>query len=309
MRKLLFQIILYVICFLLLVVLPLVCLPLNSDNYTLAQKEKMDLLAQTADTPRVVILGGSSCAFGFVSKALSDSLDMQVVNMGLHAGMGSKFIIDNYLSCLHEGDIVILSPEYENYFGEGAYGEMVLVEVFLTDPFLYCSLLNVKQWRTMFLNLPSSLHKKIMYYLFAKMETIYNIDSFNCYGDFVGHWGEENIYSKRKNQKILLGEINVDYIESLVCQLRYIQSQGANVYYLPPVISESAFEQIEDKVLQVDSVLKLLDFPFICDPADMAYNDTLFYDTRYHLGKIGAKLRTLQVYSLLKLKKREDAIN
>ena len=79
-------------------------------------------------SPKIVFVGGSNLAYGLNSKRVEDSLQMSVVNMGLHAGFGLKFILNEVKPYINKGDIVVLSPEYHHFYSANMLnGEKVLV--------------------------------------------------------------------------------------------------------------------------------------------------------------------------------------
>ena len=86
--------------------------------------EKFDRL-NSIDEPKIVVVGGSSVAFGLDSKKLEEYTGMPTVNFGLYAALGTKLMLDLSLSGIGEGDIVVVSPEMDPetlslYFSSGA---------------------------------------------------------------------------------------------------------------------------------------------------------------------------------------------
>src|SRR5688572_3873186 len=81
--------------------------PVQSNDYSIIDKHQ---LLQKKDPPRLILAGGSNVAFGFNSKRIADSLNINVINTAIHAGYGLKYIIDDLKPFLKQGDIVILSP-------------------------------------------------------------------------------------------------------------------------------------------------------------------------------------------------------
>ena len=122
-------------------------LPYNPDGYMREYFVKTARLDST-DRNKVVILGGSNVAFGYDSKLLTDSLNRPVINAGLHAGLGLKFIVDDASRYLKRGDILVLSPEYEHFFAATAYGGHPLADIFYLSDGRVASLLDMKQWGT-----------------------------------------------------------------------------------------------------------------------------------------------------------------
>ena len=74
--------------------------------------EKYDYL-YGVEGEKIVIIGGSSVAFGYDSETLSKCFDRPVVNFGLYAELGTKLMLDLAEDAIHEGDIVLLAPELD----------------------------------------------------------------------------------------------------------------------------------------------------------------------------------------------------
>jgi len=98
----------------------------NSDDYLYAMIKKHRAAEESA-SPKIVFIGGSNLPFGLNSERISDETKMPVVDMGLHAGLGLKFMLEEAKPYIRKGDIVILVPEYQQFFGENYYGEETLV--------------------------------------------------------------------------------------------------------------------------------------------------------------------------------------
>ena len=87
------------ICILLLLLLPLSCAvvflikPQFSKLFTAELYDKVERLDSIKE-PKIVIVSGSSAAFGLDSKLLEDTLGMPVVNFGLYASIGTKAMMD-----------------------------------------------------------------------------------------------------------------------------------------------------------------------------------------------------------------------
>ena len=50
--------------------------------------------ADSIKAGKIILAGGSNLAFGIDSKQLEETLGMPVVNLGLHAGLGLHFILE-----------------------------------------------------------------------------------------------------------------------------------------------------------------------------------------------------------------------
>ena len=77
-----------------------------------ALRDKYDRLT-SLEEPKIVIIGGSSTAFGLDSGMIGEHTGMPVVNFGLYASLGTKAMIDLARRHIGEGDIVVLAPEMD----------------------------------------------------------------------------------------------------------------------------------------------------------------------------------------------------
>ena len=82
------------------------------ESFVGALDDKLDRL-YSIEEEKIVIIGGSSAAFGYDSEIIENHLDMPVVNMGLYAALGTKLMLDLSRDAIREGDIVIIAPELD----------------------------------------------------------------------------------------------------------------------------------------------------------------------------------------------------
>ena len=52
---------------------------------------------------------------------------MNPINTGIHAGMGLIYMLDHSIGFIRKGDIVVISPEYDHFYGNNAYGGETLL--------------------------------------------------------------------------------------------------------------------------------------------------------------------------------------
>jgi len=73
-------------------------------------------LLENTHPPRILLCGGSNLAFGIDSKRIQDTFGLPVINLGLHAGLGVEFMINEIKLSTKPTDIVIFSFEYLGSF-------------------------------------------------------------------------------------------------------------------------------------------------------------------------------------------------
>ena len=87
-------------------------LPMQYDKTFMGElKYKYERLRES-EGKRIVLLGGSSLAFGIDSALIEEYLpDYEVVNFGMYAALGTTAMFDLTIDEIRSGDIVIISPE------------------------------------------------------------------------------------------------------------------------------------------------------------------------------------------------------
>src|SRR4051812_14897263 len=103
------------------------------DNYLAAVLEK-DRLIRNTPSPKIILVGGSNLAFGIDSKAIQDSLGLKVVNMGLYAKLGLRYMLAQVKPYIKPGDIVVVVPEYDQFYGDFANGDNTPNPALLSAP-------------------------------------------------------------------------------------------------------------------------------------------------------------------------------
>jgi hypothetical protein len=83
------------------------------DLYTYAAHKKIAYAKKLDEQglAKIVLCGGSSCAFGVNTDAMQKRFDLPVVNFGMHAGMGAPVVVGLALKYTKPGDTLIVSLE------------------------------------------------------------------------------------------------------------------------------------------------------------------------------------------------------
>jgi len=261
-------------------------------------------------SPKIVFVGGSNLAYGLNSKRVEDSLHMPVVNMGLHAGFGLKFILNEVKPYLKKGDIVVLSPEYHHFYSANMLnGEKVLVALlFEVDRknFNYITFLQAIHLIPLTIQYAvSKLMGKQMDMMEEEVETgyekQYKRNSFNVYGDEVMHLRFPNQHiiqmSKHSDTEKILSE-SLDLIADFD---KYVTNRKARLLIIPPSFMGSIYKSGYEKTINnIDLKLKDQNTPFILSPKSFIFKDSLFFNSVFHLNKQGVEQRTDSIIRVLK---------
>ncbi|HJV77756.1 MAG TPA: hypothetical protein VJ602_05175, partial [Paludibacter sp.] len=262
-------------------------------------------------SPKIVFIGGSNLGFGLDSKRIEDSLHMPVVNMGLHAGLGLKFMIDEVKSSVKKGDVVVLSPEYHHFFGNNLLdGEKVLVAL----------LFDVNRKDLKYITFSQAIHlipftvgysvSKLMRKEMDVMdenvnnefEKNYKRNSFNKYGDEVMHWNYPNQSIHQMAGTTASESISLSTLDLIRNFDHSLSSRGARLIVIPPAFMHSSFIGYANVIDKIETGLKEQHTPFAIKPASFAFPDSLFFNTVYHLNRQGVEERTDSIIQLMKHK-------
>src|SRR6476659_7911795 len=119
----------------------------SAQNFLAASIDKHSLI-RTQAQPRLIFIGGSSMAFGVNSAEIAKACGRRPVNMGLHAALGLKFMLNQAEPNIRPDDWIIIAPEYQQFVRMAGQSEM-LVNMLEIDP-SNARLLDSQQWAAAF---------------------------------------------------------------------------------------------------------------------------------------------------------------
>jgi len=274
--------------------------------------EKYDRL-KSIDEPKIVIIGGSSVAFGIDSKLMEEKLGMKVVNFGLYANLGTKLMIDLSKANINEGDIIILAPEMS---------EQTLSLYFNAETFMQALDGNP----SMLLNVDTDNYEAIVgaswKFAYEKLNYLrtgtrpenagaYKKENFNEYGD--------NVFDRPYNEMTqTTNVINLtfrtnyeddketkyeEYIDYVNDYIKFANRKGATVYYsLCPMNAAALGEKNNADVIYdyYRNLVKSLNCKVISNVNDYLMDEGYFFDSEFHLNNAGVTVRTVKLIDDIK---------
>jgi hypothetical protein len=283
-------------------------LPHNS--YTLAIIDKNKMLIDKPN-PKLIIAGGSNCAFGIDSAQIQTALNMPVVNMGVHAGFGLGRILDNIRPYTQKGDILLVIPEYEHFTSSWNGGEAAWELVFDSG------FISHHQYRLLFsryYGLPTGFASYLQTKMRALLNQItlrpvnsdaYSRNGFNSYGDEVAHLQFEPVSITTANS---IGSINQAYLNNFTRLIDVFSKMGVTVLLSYPSYDAASFDNSIVTIAQLDSIFQAQkDFTVISMPENYRMPREDMYDTVYHLNAQGRNIRTAKLIKDLEAWKTETA--
>lgn len=283
MKKFLIKVIAF-----LLVIIAVVCIfleltPVNRAAYMYEYHNKLERL-DTLSGPRLILVGGSNLGFSIDSKMISDSLSINVANVGLHAAMGLRYMLSSISKKVKANDVIVIMPEYQQFFD--CYNGMrdILSPAYFYAPDPDISNLNFEQISNIITGVPSYIKGNI---LFRKSNQFqYSADNFNEYGDEVAHRAEEQ--GKCGIISIVNQKVDEYALNDLAKKISELQEKGCKVYLFWPNTIESNYLRNQKAIKEIIENLLKRNLYFSVSPDYFIQPDSMAFDTPYHLNGDGA---------------------
>ncbi|MDE6654836.1 MAG: hypothetical protein K2K37_10675 [Muribaculaceae bacterium] len=266
-------------------------------------------------SPRIIFQGGSNVAFGINSKEVEDSLHVNTINVAIHAGLGLRLMLSVVSDYCRDGDILVLSPEYEHFYGV-AYGSgetMAMLTLLYPKTTKY---FNIKQALQAIRGIPSTF--KIMNTQLIKSignishntqidnqtdslsdHYTYSSLSFNSRGDEEKHWKYPNDHFVIKTEHFV-HSFDEKFFEEFCRTIEALEARGINVIIIPPAVSSMYFHHEKEKIDYVAERLLKARHPFAYNQELSTYDKSDLFDTAYHLSKSGIDKRMNLIINLMK---------
>ena len=286
--------------------LSILILPSNpsiSDGLLYGKFAKDSLLLNTSNN-RLIFVGGSNLSFGLNSEMLKDSLKLNPINTAIHASIGLEYMLENTLQYIKEGDMIVIAPEYSHFISTSIHGgKEMIITMAEVDKFKLFSKLSIEQFKSFLKESPHYCLNKLGPFSYLKTRDKYGVYgkySFNRYGDAIRHYNLPNEKIEVMSRPYSIEEFNARSIYILREFKDECNKIGANVFISYPAFHHTASLGSGPLIEYVDSTLRVNDFYVISNPDDYIMEDSLFFNTYYHLNYAGVQMRTSKLISDLK---------
>lgn len=251
-----------------------------------------DSLLDHVPSPRIVLVGGSNLSFGINSQLIKDSLGLNPVNTGITAALGLKFMLDNVVSHVKKGDIILLIPEYPLLTEDYDFGSEELLRMTLEVDRSKLRLLNITQDLKILPFLPKYALSKFVpsEYWKSREDPVYGLHSFNRYGDTYTHWGLPRRLIR--TEKLTDAPINEDAVEGIRRFRDSVESRHAIFLLSYCCLQDISYYRMEPVIKKIEQAYLKNGFQVLGTPERYRMPDSLTFNTPYHLNKQGADYRT-----------------
>lgn len=276
------------------------------DSYY-AQLAPMVQRLEKAPGQKLVLVGGSSVAFGTDTELLEETLasygySYTVCPMGLYAAVGSSAMLELTQRSLQPGDMVILAIEpteetMSTYFGATAYWKCAE-----SDIGLVWALGSEKRTALVGSYIPYLQERWGIWEsgLYPKAEGVYSRAAFSPSCNMV-YPREGNTMTLGFDPAAPIDLSALSFDEAFVRQVNSFcaeaQRKGAAVYWSFSPMNRSAVTDASRQVLEefFSRCNQTFLCPIISDPTSYILDSGWFYDSNFHLNSAGATVRTQQL--------------
>lgn len=248
---------------------------------------------------KLVLIGGSSVAFGVDSELIERYIGRRTVNFGLYATLGTNLMLDLSRESIEKGDIIVVSPESDRqtlsmYFNAEAAWQAADSDMSMlcAMPAEYRRQLAAGWWDYMVSKLSCAFNGA------PDPQGVYNRDSFNDRGD-INYPRPANImalgYDPNKTVELSGGIWSDEFIAYLNEYIAFARERGAEVYFSCCPVNELALAKGTDGET-LDAYYAFLASRLDCEIISSVSGSVLpagyFYDSNFHLNDAGVRLRT-----------------
>lgn len=264
--------------------------PRASNSLLFAKPAKDSLLLHTP-APRLILIGGSSMSMSIDSQLLKDSLKLNPINTGIHAAIGLVYMLDHTARYVKKGDVVLIAPEYDQFYGDFAYGGQELFRTITDVGSVNLDELHWKQFRNISEFVPKYVISKFKPSEYERShELIYVGNAFNKYGDCSKR--SDVIKGNALVFESLHEPFNPEIINHLKSFEKKIKAKGATMILTFPAFEQRSFRNQQEQIKEVESAFHENGFTVIANPRRYCFPNHLMYDTPYHLSTKGIAIRT-----------------
>lgn len=257
-------------------------------------------ILENTDEKKIIMIAGSSSAFGLDQELLEEQTGYKVANLGLHAGFGYLFTSELAKENINEGDIVLLGYEY-GWVDNFAYWGQSLIMSGIDD--------NIDMYKKI---VPASAWKEFVGYLFQYAATKHSYEgssgnysrsafdpenaqmTWPRYYAMSDYFDRESTYGHisvlDKNGNVSIANQSIEYLKELK---KYVEDRGASIYFVSsPILYESVSCSVDDFLMLAELEEELVGIPYISDPRLYMFPADLMADAINHCNSEGQEART-----------------
>ncbi|MFG6356665.1 MAG: hypothetical protein K1W26_07575 [Acetatifactor sp.] len=260
-------------------------------SYQSMIQDKYRILKETNE-PKIIMVSGSSSAFGLDQKMLEDATGYKVANLGLHMGFGYLFYTEMAKVNINAGDIVLVGYEYGWQHGFD-WLDQSLIMTGIDDNIEMYTMIPPRKWPDFIGYLFKFAETKRSY---TETSGIYSREAFDSetgqmtmVRDYSMEWDRE-LYGVIDVSNPAISESSITYLKDFK---QYVEERGASIYFVaPPILADAIVCDYEDFNTLKSLEEEQIGIEFISNPTDYIFPSDLMSNAIYHCNSAGEKVRT-----------------
>ena len=271
-------------------------------NNCLIKKEN---IALSLSCPKIIFTSGSNTLFGLRAIDVEKNIKIPSVNLAVHAGLETDYILYRAKKVLKPGDTIVLSFEYEDILWNGSYSEIRVAQI-LTHDQEYMKLLSIKERLSLYKNLTFfDISKSVKQKLEKVSEEPYHSSTLNDRGDETYNYDSKKIQANMKKvyKPFEIKPLGTRGQDEILKFKEWCDENNVNIFISWPATvytKEYDTKEYRDFFSALISYFDKNNFKILGKPQDFIFPQSLFYDTSYHLNNEGMTIRTQKIISLLR---------
>ncbi|MDY0365899.1 MAG: hypothetical protein RBQ81_08575 [Arcobacteraceae bacterium] len=267
-------------------------------NNSFIQKENY---AKSIQEKKIVFTSGSNTLYGMETNIIEKELGIPTVNMAIHAGLKTEYILYRAKNILNSGDIIVLPMEYQNLTWNGDI-ETTYRDYVLTHDKEYLKKLSIKEQFSFISSItPYTLIKSLIEQKRTLIEPeigrAYNSNTLNKNGDETYKEGTKAGF--KIIPFVLLEQYDIETYGLLKIKefSKWCKENNITLYVTFPNTVDLKEYYEEPYTGYFNFLLEYFNknnIKVIGKATDSLYPIDHFYDTHYHMNSNGAKIRTYE---------------
>ena len=282
--------------------------PKFRDSYYAALPVKYDRL-YSIEGSKLVVIGGSSVAFGIDTELAERELGMPCVDFGLYAAFGLKPMLDLAAGAISKGDIVVITPELSGYMYSDAVGYEYLAQALDGRGDMKLRL-GAGYFTGLLASIPGCISTKLKLASAESKEsgTVYSASSFDEQGRMI-YKRENNImdggYTMDNLPELDPAMVTDSFVAMIGSFAGAMERKGARVYFGFPPVNRLAVEMAAEdgktgpELLEAE-LRRKLGVRILSGISDHIMEPGYFYDSNYHMNDTGKVYNTLLLINDIK---------
>ncbi len=257
---------------------------------------KQQLLEETPGS-RVVLVGGSSVPYSIECETVSETIGIPCISMGATAYLGIEYYLNLVDDFLHEGDIVVLAPEFSMLQNAVSYSTTwMAVE---NSPILMKAL-PISYFPHMITSYYKYGKEKLSLWKEKGRPTLTPKEEYIAFG--FGTWGDittqresilESGYDKNNLLSLDENSLSPQVVKAINKFYKKAKQVGAEVFMTWAPFNELAYTGTSEQLSKFEQTLyNQITVPYIGKLSECMLPSEIFYDSNNHLTSKGATLRT-----------------